>query len=65
VTSIQSSDIHRITLDNREIILVGTAHVSQKSVDLVHEVIKAEQPDCVCIELDEKRFESLSQKGYW
>lgn len=66
MTTLQSSDIHRINLDDgREIILVGTAHVSQKSVDLVHDVIEAEQPDCVCVELDEKRFESLSQKDRW
>ncbi len=65
MTTLQSSDIHRINLDGREIILVGTAHVSQKSVDLVHDVIEAEQPDCVCVELDEKRFESLSQKDRW
>jgi pheromone shutdown-related protein TraB len=66
VTTLQSPDIHRINLDDgREIILVGTAHVSQKSVDLVHDVIEAEQPDCVCVELDEKRFESLSQKDRW
>ncbi len=44
---------------------MGTAHVSQKSVDLVREVIESEQPDCVCVELDEKRFESLSQKDRW
>lgn len=65
VTTLESSDIHRIDLDGREIILVGTAHVSQKSVDLVHEVIEGEKPDYVCIELDEKRFESLSQKDRW
>ena len=66
MTTLQSPDIHRINLDDgREIILVGTAHVSQKSVDLVHDVIEAEQPDCVCVELDEKRFESLSQKDRW
>ncbi len=65
MTTLQSSDIHRITVNNREIILVGTAHVSKKSVELVHDVIEAEQPDCVCVELDEKRFESLSQKDRW
>ncbi len=65
MTTLESSDIHRIDLDGREIILVGTAHVSQKSVDLVHEVIATEQPDCVCVELDEKRFESLSKKDRW
>jgi len=65
VTTLESPDIHRIDLDGREIILVGTAHVSQKSVELVHEVIETEQPDSVCVELDEKRFESLSQKDRW
>ncbi len=65
MTTLESSDIHRIKLDDREIILVGTAHVSQKSVDLVHQIIEAEKPDCVCVELDEKRFESLSQKDRW
>lgn len=65
MTTLESSDIHRINLDGREIILVGTAHVSQKSVDLVHEIIEAEKPDCVCVELDEKRFEALSQKDRW
>lgn len=65
MTTLESPDIHRIDLDGREIILVGTAHVSQKSVELVHEVIETEQPDSVCVELDEKRFESLSQKDRW
>ena len=44
----QKSDVYRIhTKDNREIILVGTAHISQVSKDLVHETIEAENPDTV------------------
>ena len=42
--------------------LIGTAHISRESADLVREVIVAEQPDCVCIELDEQRFKALSQE---
>lgn len=60
-----STDVHTVTLPGRQIILVGTAHVSQKSVDLVQQVIEQERPDCVCVELDEKRYESLAKKQRW
>ena len=56
-----SSDVHRVDVDGRQIWLVGTAHVSQRSVDLVREVIERELPDAVCIELDSGRYEALSQ----
>ena len=42
--------------------LIGTAHVSQESADLVRQVIDREQPDCVCVELDAQRFQALSQQ---
>lgn len=44
--------------------LIGTAHVSQESADLVRDVITREQPDCVCVELDQQRYIALSQKRY-
>jgi pheromone shutdown protein TraB len=56
------ADVVRLAVDGREIILVGTAHISRESADLVREVIDAERPDCVCIELDERRYAALSQK---
>ncbi len=59
------SDVHQIDLDDRSFLLVGTAHISQESVDLVKRVIENEQPDCVCVELDEKRYASLTQKKQW
>jgi len=58
---VESGDVHRVEVGGREILLVGTAHVSQRSVDLVREVIEREKPDAVCIELDEGRYEALSQ----
>ena len=54
--------MHRIRVEDREFILIGTAHVSQESADLVRQVIEREQPDCVCVELDEQRFKALSQQ---
>ena len=59
------SEVRAVKLGGRTIILVGTAHVSQHSTDLVRQVIDHEKPDCVCIELDQKRYDSLSQKQRW
>jgi pheromone shutdown-related protein TraB len=59
------SDSQRIFLANKEIILVGTAHISQDSVDTVNRVIEAEQPDVVCVELDEQRYKSLKNQTQW
>ena len=58
----ESEDVEVLELDGRELVLVGTAHISQHSVDLVRAVIEAERPDCVCVELDAQRFEALSQQ---
>lgn len=60
-----SSDIRRLLLAGREIVLVGTAHISQESTDLVRRVIAEENPDTVCVELDEGRLQSLSEPNRW
>lgn len=59
------ADVDVLDVDGREFILVGTAHVSRESADLVREVIDKERPDCVCIELDAQRFEALSHRQRW
>jgi pheromone shutdown-related protein TraB len=59
------SDVRRIEVDGREIVLVGTAHVSRESADLVREVIERERPDAVCLELDAQRYEALSERQHW
>jgi len=59
------SDVHRVEVEGREFILVGTAHVSRESTALVRAVIERERPDAVCVELDRQRYESLSQKRRW
>ncbi len=45
-----------------EIILVGTAHVSEKSVKEVNETIEREKPDIVAVELCRSRYESIKGK---
>ncbi len=63
VPSSARTDVERVNVEGREFILVGTAHISRESVDLVRQVIETERPDCVCIELDERRYAALSQKS--
>lgn len=58
-------NVTRIHLDDKEIILIGTAHVSKKSAEEVKEVIEAEQPDSVCVELDRGRYQSIMEGNQW
>jgi pheromone shutdown-related protein TraB len=46
-----------------EIRIVGTAHVSQKSVDEVRAAIDEYAPDVVAIELDPSRFQALKRQA--
>lgn len=53
------TDIDTIVVDGRTFFLIGTAHISRESADLVRQVIDQEKPDRVCLELDEKRLAAL------
>ncbi len=65
-SSVRSSpDVHVLSVRDKTIVLVGTIHISQESADLVRDVIEEEQPDGVCVELDTRRFEALSQQHKW
>lgn len=57
--------VHHLTYADKTILLVGTAHVSQQSVDLVKEIIESENPDTVCVELCPSRFQTLRQQESW
>ncbi len=54
-----------LEVDGRKVLLVGTAHVSEESARLVAEVIAAEKPDTVCVELCASRYQSIRQKDQW
>ncbi len=58
-------EVRQLDSGGRRIILVGTAHVSRSSVDLVRRVIETEKPDCVCVELDPQRHQSLVEQKKW
>lgn len=60
-----TNNIHHLVFEDKEIILLGTAHVSKESVRLAVDVIEAEKPDTVCVELCESRYQSIRQKDKW
>jgi pheromone shutdown-related protein TraB len=59
------NDYTRILIDDKEIILVGTAHISQESVEAVIRTIDDLDPDTVCVELDPQRYQALINKKGW
>ena len=58
-------ETERVFAEGKEIVLVGTAHISGKSVELVEQTIEQEKPDVVGVELDEQRFHQLRHQEEW
>ncbi len=54
-----------IKIGEKEVILIGTVHISKESVEEVRETISKEKPDAVGVELCESRFESLKNIKKW
>jgi pheromone shutdown-related protein TraB len=57
--------VRRLQIDDQEIYLVGTAHVSHESVQDVRETIETIKPDTVCVELDQGRYKNLTDQDRW
>ncbi len=55
----------RVSIDSREILLVGTAHVSAESLADVREAVVSESPDHVCVEMDAERLKNLEENRKW
>lgn len=60
-----SDTVQRLSLAGREIVLVGTAHVSKESVDEVGSIIRSEAPQMVCVELDQGRYNAMIEENAW
>ena len=54
-----------LVLNGREITLLGTAHISSESITEVTDAVKQKMPDCVAIELDEKRYKAVMDPDSW
>ena len=60
-----SETVHRIMLDDKELIVIGTAHVSKNSAEEVKTIIEEEKPDSVAIELCNSRYQSMQDQDRW
>lgn len=58
-------NIHRLVYADKEIFLVGTAHVSRESVEQVEQVILDEKPETVSVELCPGRYQAITDKNRW
>jgi pheromone shutdown-related protein TraB len=54
-----------VDLGDRKVTVVGTAHVSDESVQEVRDTVEDLEPDFVGVELDENRLESLRDREGW
>ncbi len=57
--------VKKLNVNGKQIVLVGTAHVSRESVQDVRTVIQAVQPESVCVELCESRYHAIAQRDNW
>jgi pheromone shutdown-related protein TraB len=63
-TNLPESVTH-IKVGEKNVYLVGTAHISKESVEDVRQSIQSLKPDAVCIELCQGRYNTLTQKDAW
>lgn len=57
--------VRRLSYRDKTIYIVGTAHVSKRSVEEVKHVIDTVMPDTVCVELDDLRYQTLIDTHRW
>ena len=57
--------IEKIQLSGKEIIIVGTAHVSKTSVEEVRSAIRETRPDTVAVELCQARYDVMKNPLAW
>ncbi len=55
----------KIQKDGKDIYILGTAHVLADSKKEVEELINTIDPDTVCVELCDSRYQSLKDKNRW
>jgi len=54
-----------LSCNGKQIILIGTAHVSRQSAELVKDTIHEQTPDTVCVELCQTRLASIKDADKW
>jgi pheromone shutdown protein TraB len=55
------SPVTEVSVGERKIFLLGTAHISPKSVEDVENLVEEVAPGRMCIEIDASRHKSLTE----
>ena len=61
----QEEIVKLVQLNKSEVTLVGTAHVSKLSVEMVEEKIGTGDYDCIAVELCAPRLENITNQAWW
>ncbi len=57
--------VAHVKVGDRNIYLVGTAHLSRESVEDVSATVETVKPDAICIELCKGRYQAMTQADNW
>ena len=60
-----SDNVKKILFEGKQVLLIGTAHISESSVAEVKQVIGNENPDTVLVELCSSRYQAMVNKDQW
>jgi pheromone shutdown-related protein TraB len=64
-SSVLPSSAAKVELEGKTVYIVGTAHVSARSVQDVRDTVAAVRPDTIAIELCEPRYQGMVRKNAW
>ena len=65
MVTVNEDTMSTIKLNGSTITLLGTAHISKESVELVEEKILSKDFDCIAVELCPARYENLKNRSWW
>jgi pheromone shutdown-related protein TraB len=57
--------LQHLRLQDKDVYLLGTAHISSQSVQEVQQAAQELQPDVICVELCPSRYQTLVQQEAW
>ncbi len=65
MTPTDNDNRHELAYGDKTVTLVGTAHISRESIQLVTDVMESVRPETVAVELCASRYQALTQKDRW
>ncbi len=57
--------VTHVTVNDKDVYLVGTAHLSNESVEDVQTTVEMVKPDAIGVELCQGRYQAMTQAGNW